>query len=331
MTSMMKAVVVEANGGPENLLLKDWPLPQAKENEVVIKNHISAVNFMDIYQREGTAPTSLPYIVGNESVGKVYQVGKGVTKYKEGDRVISVGSGSHCEYTLASQATNLVIKIPDGISDELAVTVGVAGITAWMLIRIAQVQKGDHVLVHAAAGGTGIILVQLLKYIGANVIGVVSTEEKAEILHEHGIDHVVVVKTKDDYKKVLDKVNDITHNRGCEVVLDSVGKDSWETSMAAVRNFGTFVIYGYSSGLPPSVNFVELCQKNIKYVAPSAYVLFQDQEEERRELWLDEFFTIIGKGHIRPHIHKKYTLEDVAQAHIDLASRKTSGKLLIQL
>ena len=259
--SHMKGVVVYQNGGPEVLEYKtDLPIPSCQENQVLVHNSFSAINYIDTYLRTGLYAAPKPEILGKEASGTVAAVGSGPNQFgfRPGDRVVWLGNGGYGEYTTV--AMEKTIKIPQGISDEDAVGGFMTGMTALSLVRESYpVQKRDWVLLHAAAGGVGLVMCQILRHMGAKVIGTAGGREKCELAKQNGADYMV------DYNmpgapNFVEEVKRLTNGVGVHVVFDSVGKDTWEGSMEAVRRKGSVVFYGNSSGpVPPfSVGYVSI-------------------------------------------------------------------------
>ncbi|KAI8147585.1 hypothetical protein BJV82DRAFT_642947 [Fennellomyces sp. T-0311] len=295
----MKAIVVEQTGGPEKLIYKDIPRPQAKKDSIVIKNH--AIGY----------------------AGEIMEVGSDVTDFKVGDRVVYLGNETYAEYTEAKVAS--VEKITNDVSYETAAAVGLQALTALTLVRESYpVKKGDHILVHAAAGGVGLLLCQLGRYLGATVIGTVSTAEKAALARENGADYVINYSNED----VVAKVMEITKGKGCHGIFDGVGKSTWETSLQCARRLGSMISFGNASGVVPPISISILAQKNLKLMRPQVYGYLATREESRK--WWGEVFDLLAKNVIKTTIYKTYDLNNAQQAHIDIQSRKTFGKLLLK-
>ncbi|KAI8143344.1 hypothetical protein BJV82DRAFT_612414 [Fennellomyces sp. T-0311] len=319
----MKAIVVEETGGVDKLIYKDIPIPKATEGTVVIKNHFTGVNYIDTYHRTGIYTLPLPFVVGRESAGEIAEVGPGVTDLKVGDRVVYTGGETYSEYTLGKAAA--VAKLTDDVSYETAAAIGIQALTAWTLVRESYpVQKGDYILVHAAAGGVGLLLCQLGRYLGAKVIGTVSTAEKAVLARENGADYVINYSEED----VVAKVNEITNGLGCHGVFDGVGKSTWDISLQCARRLGSVISFGNASGVVPPISISILAQKNLKIMRPTLFNYMATREEAKK--WWAEVFDLLAKGVIKTHIYKIYDLADAKQAHIDIESRKTTGKLLLK-
>ncbi|KAI9264130.1 hypothetical protein BDA99DRAFT_437862 [Phascolomyces articulosus] len=295
----MKAIVVEETGGVDKLIYKDIPLPEPKEGHVVIKNHFVGI------------------------AGEISAVGPGVENFKVGDRVVYIGGSTYSEYSEAKEAT--VEKITNDISYETAAAIGIQALTAWTLVRESYpVKKGDYILIHAAAGGVGLLLCQMCRYLGATVIGTVSSAEKATLARENGADYVINYTEED----VVAKVNEITNGLGCHGVLDGVGKSTWEISLQCARRLGSVISFGNASGVVPPISISILAQKNLKIMRPTLFNYMATREESQK--WWGEVFELLSKNVIKTHIYKIYELVDAQQAHIDIESRKTTGKLLLK-
>ncbi|OAD71859.1 hypothetical protein PHYBLDRAFT_146839 [Phycomyces blakesleeanus NRRL 1555(-)] len=319
----MNAVVVEKHGGPEVLQYKQVPIPKADQKNLVIRNHIIGVNYIDTYHRSGLYPLPTPLVVGKESAGEVVEVGPGVTNFKVGDRVVYLGGDTYAEYSKAEPIS--VVKLSDNVSYETAAASVLQGLTAWTMVRDGYpVKKGDYILVHAAAGGVGLLLCQMCKHLGAHVIGTVSSNEKAKIALENGAEFVI----NTNEENTVERVNEITGGLGCHAVLDGVGKATFSDSLEAVRRLGTVISFGNASGTVPPINIAILSKKNVKLMRPALYNYLGSREEVNK--WFGELWELLEAGHIKIHIHKIYDLKDAKQAHLDIESRKTTGKLLLK-
>jgi NADPH:quinone reductase len=326
----MKAVVVEETGGPEKLQYRtDYPTPAPEKDQILVKNEVIGINFIDTYFRKGLYPLpTKPAIIGQEASGTIAKVGPGENKlgFKDGDRVVWMKSGSYAEYTAVPAEKTM--KIPDGISNEDAVGGFLMGMTALSLVREAYpVQKGDWVMLHAAAGGVGLLMCQLLRSIGAKTIATAGGPEKCELAKKNGADHMI------DYKsaggpKWLDEVKRLTDGEGVAVVYDSIGKDTWEDSLEAARRKGKVVFYGNASGPVPPFPVAKLSVKNISVLRPTLMNYTFTREEF--EHYANELFKVVKSGELKIRIHDIYKLEDAAQAHRDLEARKTTGKCLLK-
>lgn len=322
----MKAVVCDKSGGPEVLrYTEDQPVPKVGDSEVLIKNKFGGINYIDTYFRTGLYPApSWPLVLGQEGVGTVAAIG-GSNPYglKEGDEVVWMKQGAYAEYT--SVPAEKVVKIPKGLSDETVLGSYLMGLTALSLIKESyEVKKGDTILVHAAAGGVGLLLGQLLKDVGATTIGTASTQEKIDQAKKHGYDHVI------NYKDIPDWVSEVKKlaPNGVDCVYDSVGKTTWEGSLEAVKRKGSVIYFGNASGPVPPLNIQLLARKNTKIMRATVMQYLVTREE--LEYYTGLLFKYLEKGTLKVNIHKVYDLKDLQQAHKDLEGRLTSGKLLIK-
>jgi NADPH2:quinone reductase len=253
----MKAIQVKKTGGPEALELVDIPVPQAKPNEAVVKVAAAGVNFIDAYHREGRYPVPLPFVIGQEGAGTVSSVGAEVKTVKEGDRVAWAGvMGSYAEYAVVP--AERLVKVPSGVTDREAAATMLQGMTAhYLAYTTFPLKRADTALVHAAAGGVGLLLVQMAHNIGVRVIGTVSTEEKAKLAREAGADEIIFY-TKDDFESETKR---LTENKGVDVVYDSVGKTTFVKGLNVLRPRGMMVLFGGSSGPAPALDPIVLTQK----------------------------------------------------------------------
>lgn len=320
-----RAIVINEIGGPEVLKLQSIPDPKAPgPGQILIKHTAIGVNFMDIYYRKGIykAP-KLPMVPGMEACGIVEAVGEGVT-IPIGSRVIyaTAQTGAYCERRLINEKH--VVGVPSFVSDEVAVGFFAKALTAhYLLFRTYMTRKTDTFLVHAAAGGVGQILSQYANHLGATVIGTVSSPEKASIARSNGCTHVIDY-TKQDF---VAEVKRITNDEGVNVVYDSVGKDTFAKSLQCLCNFGVMISYGQSSGTVPPFNILSLAAKGIFLTRPTL-MLYKGTKQEL-VLSAIEVFQLLQDRVLRPNIYKTYALEDVAQAHADLESRKTTGSIVL--
>jgi len=322
--SSMKAIVVEKTGGPDVLQYKDFPKPKVEAGKILVKNHAIGVNFIDTYHRTGIYPLPTPFIPGREGAGEVVEVGPNVTEFKVGDRVAYVDAGAYAEYT--SVATLSAGKIPDNLPYSDAAAALLQGLTAWTMVRDGYpVKKGDYILVHAAAGGVGLLLCQMVNLLGATVIGTVSSEEKAQLAKANGAHHVII-STKEN---IVARVNEITNGLGCHAVLDGVGAATFQTSLKSVRRLGTLISFGNASGVVPPISISVLGEKSIKLMRPKLFSYLETKEE--KDKWWSELMQLVADGKLNLQVHKKYKLEDAKTAHIDIESRKTTGKLLLEM
>jgi NADPH:quinone reductase len=320
----MKAIQVKRTGGPEVLDLVDLAVPEAKGNEAVVKIVASGVNFIDVYYREGRYKAVLPFVPGQEGAGEVTAVGPDVKQLKVGDRVAyTMVMGSYAEYAAVSE--DRLVKIPQGVNYQQAAAAMLQGMTAHYLLHgTYPLKKGETALVHAAAGGVGLLLVQMAKSIGARVIGTVSTEEKAKHARDAGADDIILY-TQSDFETETRK---LTNAHGVDVVYDSVGKTTFEKGLNVLRPRGYMVLFGGSSGAVPPFDLIQLSQKGSLYVTrPTlAHYIASREDLERRS---SDVFAMIAAGKLKLRIAHTYPLKDAAQAHRDLEARQTTGKLLL--
>ena len=320
----MKAIQVQKTGGPEALTLVDLPIPKPKANEAVVKIAAIGVNFIDVYFREGRYPAPLPFVDGQEAAGTVSEVGSEVTTVKPGDRVAYTGViGAYAEY--AAVPTDRLVHVPDKITDQQAAAAMLQGMTAHYLVNSTYpLKKGETALIHAAAGGVGLLLVQMAKNIGARAIGTVGSEEKAELAREAGADEVIVY-TQQDFEVETKR---LTENKGVHVVYDGVGKSTFEKGLNVLRPRGYMVLFGGASGAVPPFDPIALSQKGSLFLTRPSLIHYiaTRQELEQRS---NDVFNMILAGKLRLRIGHVYKLEEVQQAHRDLEGRKTTGKILL--
>ena len=320
---MNHAIRVHETGGPDKLMWEEVPLPQPKPGEALIRQKAVGLNYIDVYFRTGLykAP-SLPVTVGMEGAGVVEAVGDGVTSVAVGDRVAYAGAlGAYAEARCAP--ADKLVKIPDGISFEQAAAMMLQGMTAQFLVRQTYaVKAGDTILVHAAAGGVGLILVQWAKHLGATVIGVVSTPEKAALIKEHGADHALL--TTDD---IPAKVREITKGAMVPVVYDSVGKDTFITSLDCLRPRGLMVSFGNASG-PVTTDLGILAAKGSLYVTRPTLNTYTAKRDDLVAT-ANDLFEVVKSGAVKIRVNQTYPLKDAAKAHIALESRATTGSTVL--
>jgi NADPH2:quinone reductase len=320
----MKAIQVQKTGGPEVLTLVDLPAPKPKANEAVVKIAAIGVNFIDVYFREGRYPAALPFIDGQEAAGTVTDVGSEVKTVKPGDRVAYTGViGSYAEY--AAVPADRLLHVPDKITDEQAAAAMLQGMTAHYLVNSTYpLKKGETALIHAAAGGVGLLLVQMARNIGARSIGTVGTEEKAKLAREAGADEVILY-TQKDFEVETKR---LTENKGVHVVYDGVGKSTFEKGLNVLRPRGYMVLFGGASGAVPPFDPIALSQKGSLFLTRPSLVHYIATRQELEQRSSDVFNMIIA-GKLKLRIGHVYKLEEVQQAHRDLEGRKTTGKILL--
>jgi NADPH:quinone reductase len=320
----MKAIQIQKTGGPEALTLVDLPVPKPKANEAVVKIAAIGVNFIDVYFREGRYPSALPFVDGQEAAGTVTEVGSEVKTVKPGDRVAYTGViGAYAEY--AAVPADRLVHVPDKITDQQAAAAMLQGMTAHYLVNSTYpLKKGETALIHAAAGGVGLLLVQMARSIGARAIGTVGTEDKAKLAREAGAEEVIVY-TQQDFEV---ETNRLTENKGVHVVYDGVGKSTFEKGLNVLRPRGYMVLFGGASGAVPPFDPIALSQKGSLFLTrPSLihYIATRNELEQRSS----DIFNMIIAGKLKLRIGHVYKLEEVQQAHRDLEGRKTTGKILL--
>ncbi len=320
----MQAIQISKTGGPEVLELVDLPRPEPKSGEVLVKIEAAGVNFIDTYLREGRYPAPLPFIPGQEAAGIVAAVGEGVEGFHIGDRVAWAGTrGAYAQFACVP-ATGL-LKVPEGIGADDAAAVMLQGITAhYLAYDTYAIKPGDTVLIHAGAGGVGLLLTQIAKMLGARVITTVSTEPKAELSRGAGADHVILY-TQQNF---ADEVKRITDGDLLPVVYDSVGQTTFEDSLKCLRPRGLMALFGASSGAVPPFDLIRLSTMGSLYVTRPTmkdYILTRAELERRAA----DLFNWIARGKLNVRIGHRYPLAEASQAHRDLEGRKTTGKVLL--
>lgn len=321
---MARVARIERTGGPEVIEWVNIDLPAPGPGEVRMRNKAVGLNFIDTYHRSGLYPVELPAGLGVEAAGVVEAVGEGVTGFKPGDRVATFGPARGAYATERNIAAQSLFKLPGDISDEDAAALLLKGCTVEMLVeRCAKVQAGWAVLVHAAAGGVGSILVPWLKAAGATVIGTVSTKEKAEQAQAAGADHVLL--TDED---IAARTRELTGGAGVRVAFDGVGRATWDASLDATGRRGLIVSYGNASGPVTGTNLGILASKGSLFVTrPTLFDYYVTPEE--REAGVARLWDMIRSGRVKAVIGQRYPLDEAAQAHRDLEARKTSGSTLL--
>lgn len=318
----MRAVCVNRFGGPEVFTLTEVDSPTPAATQVLVQVTVAGLNYLDVYQRTGVTPVATPYLAGVEGVGLIVEVGSEVTDLVDGQRVgwLAGGQGSFADYTVVEVAK--AVPIHDEVNDELAAAVLMQGVTAhYLATDTYPIRPGDPVLVHAAAGGVGQLLVQVVKLCGGIVIGTVSTEAKAEAARAAGADHVI------SYDNFADQVRDLT-GHGVAVVYDGVGATTFEGSLAALRTRGTLVVYGTASGPTPPLEIPRLNSGGSLYVTrPSVAHYTATTDELRRRT--NDIFGWMAKRDLTVNIGGRYPITQVSDAFAALEARRTTGKLLL--
>ena len=322
---MPKAIRIQKTGGPDVLRWEDAEVGDPAEGQARVRHTAVGVNFIDTYYRSGLYPLSLPSGLGSEAAGVVEAVGPGVIVVRPGNRVAYAGGppGSYAESRL--MPANILVPIPDGVTDQTAAAVMLKGMTSQYLIRRTYpVKAGETVLFHAAAGGVGLIACQWLKALGATVIGTVGSQEKAEVARAHGCDHVIV-STREDIAK---RVREITGGVGVPVVYDSVGKDTFLSSLDCLRPLGLMVSFGNSSGKVTPFDIGILSQKGSLYLTRPTLATYTATRADL-ETTAKEVFEVIREGKVKVEVRHVYPLAQAEQVHRDLEGRKTIGSIVM--
>ncbi len=320
----MRAIQIQKTGGVEVLEWVQLPVPEPGVGQVLVRVRASGVNFIDTYFREGRYPSPLPLVLGQEAAGEVEKVGEDVTGFAIGDRVAWTGTrGTYAEHAVAPARD--LLKVPEGLSFELATAVLTQGLTAHYLSHATYpIQRGDSVLIHAGAGGTGLLLTQMAKRLGARVLTTVSTEEKAALSREAGADRVILYTEA----SFAEAVREDTGGKGLPVVFDSVGKTTFEDSLKCLRPRGLLALFGGASGAVPPLDLIRLSTMGSLYVTRPTlkdYVATREELEWRAA----EVFGWVASGELKVRIGHRYRLEEAAEAQRALAGRRTTGKVLL--
>jgi len=321
---MVHAIRVHQAGGPEVLQWEKVDVGKPATGQVRVRQTAVGLNYIDVYHRTGLYPQPLPFTPGTEAAGEIEAVGEGVTGLTAGDRVAYAGPiGSYAEARLID--ADRLVKLPDYVSDELAAAMMLQGMTARMLLRaVYEVKPGDTILVHAAAGGVGLILCQWANALGATVIGTVSTDEKAAMASAHGCHHPIVY-TRQDFVTEVDR---ITNGAKLPVIYDSVGKDTFLKSLDCLRARGLMVSYGNASGPPDPIAPALLAQKGSLFLTrPTLFSYIATREELEQSA--SELFDMVRSGKVKIEIGQRFALRDAAEAHRQLEARKTTGSTVL--
>jgi NADPH:quinone reductase len=311
-------------GGPEVMVWEHEDFPPLTGSMVLIRHTAIGLNYIDVYHRSGLYPLPLPTRLGVEAAGVVTGVGPDVRRFKEGDRVAYAGGiGAYAEASIMPEGR--LVALPDEITEEVAAASLLKGLTACYLLRRTYPVTDKHtVLVHAAAGGVGLILCQWANYLGATVIGTVGSADKAELARANGAHHTILYREED----VVARVKEITNGRGVNVSYDSVGKDTFEISLDSLAPLGMFVSYGNSSGNAPAVAPHELQNRGSLFFTRPSLAHYTATTEDLAALAKD-FFSVLATGKVAIHINQRYALADLVDAHRDLEARKTTGSTVI--
>ncbi|MGA3310157.1 MAG: quinone oxidoreductase [Xanthobacteraceae bacterium] len=323
---MVAAVRVHKFGGPEVLTYEDITVPAPGAGQIRVKQHACGVNYIDVYFRMGMYPPpgGLPFVVGNEGAGEVVEVGAGVTEFKRGDRVAYVvGLGCYAEERVVP--ADRAVKLPGNISYEQAAAMMLKGMTVeYLLRRTFKVEKGMNVLIHAAAGGVGLIFCQWANHLGANVIGTVGSKDKAALARANGCHHTILYREED----FVARVKEITGGKLCEVVYDSIGKTTFPASLDCIRPLGMFVSFGSTSGPIEAFNINLLQVKGSLFATRPTLNTYAAKREDLLAI-ANDLFAVVGSGAVKIPVSRTYALRDAVKAHRDLESRATTGSSIL--
>jgi NADPH2:quinone reductase len=324
---MPYAVRLHRPGGPEVLVWERVEVAKPGKGEILIRHRAVGLNYIDVYHRNGTYPVQTPAVLGLEAAGVVEELGPEVTGLHVGDRVAYASPPLGAYSELRVMPSDRVVKLPDNISDQQAAAMMMKGLTAqYLLRRTYKVAPGDTILVHAAAGGVGLILCQWAKHLGATIIGTVGNDEKAALARANGCTHTIVY-TKEDF---LARVLEITSGKKLPVVYDSIGKDTFQKSLDCLRPFGLMVLFGQSSGPVPPFDLGVLAAKGSLFITRPTMMTYTARREDLLAS-ARELFEAVGSGVVKLRINQTYALKDAAQAHCDLEARQTSGSTVFTL
>ncbi len=322
----VKAIRFYETGGPEVLRLEEIELGAPAAGEVQVRHAAIGLNYIDVYVRSGLYPLpGLPSGIGLEGAGVVEAIGEGVGDFAVGDRVAYAGGvgGAYCE--ARNMAADRLVRVPDGIDDRTAAAMMLQGMTAQYLLRSTyRVRAGETILIHAAAGGVGLIVCQWARHLGATVIGTVGSDEKAALARAHGCDHAIVY-TRENF---AERVREITAGKGLPVVYDSVGKDTFDDSLKCLQPMGMMVSFGNASGPVAPVDLLALSQMGSLFVTRPTMVHYLAAREDLLAA-AAELFDVVGSGAVKIAVNQTYALADAAQAHQDLVARKTTGSTIL--
>ncbi|MCX7176796.1 MAG: quinone oxidoreductase [Proteobacteria bacterium] len=322
---MTYAIRFHQTGGPEVLRWEEVALPDLKPNEARVKHHAVGLNFIDIYHRTGVYALPMPSGIGLEGSGVVEAVGGAVTELAVGDRVAYAGGPLGAYAEVRNIPADRLVKLPDAINFKDAASMMLKGMTAqYLLRRTYRVQPGDTILIHAAAGGVGLIVCQWAKALGATVIGTVGDDAKAELARAHGCDHAIVY-TRENFTQ---RVKEITGGAGVPVVYDSIGKDTFMASLDCLQPLGMMVSFGSASGQVPPFDINQLAPKGSLYVTRPTIGTYTAKRADLLQS-AGELFAVVSSGKVKIEVNQTYALKDATQAHIDLAGRKTTGSTVL--
>ena len=322
---MSHAIRIHQTGGPEVLRWEEVAVAAPGAGEATVRHHAIGLNFIDIYHRTGLYPLPLPSGIGLEGAGVVEAVGEGVSEVKVGDRVAYAGGPIGAYAEVRNIPAQRLLKLPESIGFNTAAAMMLQGLTAAYLLRKTyRVQSGDAVLIHAAAGGVGLIACQWAKALGATVIGTVGSAAKGELAKAHGCDHIINYSTEN----FTQRVRDITGGEGVPVVYDGVGKDTFMGSLDCLRPLGLMVSYGNASGPVPPLDLILLSQKGSLFITRPTIMSYTAKRSDLEALGA-ELFEVVGSGKVRIEINQTYPLAEAAQAHRDLEARLTTGSTIL--
>ena len=324
---MTKLIEISEIGGPEVLKLVERDVVKPAAGQITVQQTAIGINFIDVYFRTGLYPApQMPFTPGMEGAGQVIEVGEGVTNFNVGDRIAYAAGPVGAYAEIRNIEASKVVKVPDGISDETAAAMMLKGMTARYLLRATfKVQPGHTILFHAAAGGVGLIAGQWAKSLGATVIGTAGSPEKIELAKANGYDHVINYNTEN----FVDRVLEITDGAKCDVVYDSVGKDTFPESLDCLKQLGMWASFGQSSGALPDINLGILAQKGSLFATRPTLFNYISTPEDLAET-ANDLFDVVASGKVNIAINQTYPLADAAQAHTDLEGRKTVGCSLLK-
>ncbi|TRZ58004.1 MAG: quinone oxidoreductase [Rhodocyclaceae bacterium] len=322
---MTHAIQFHQTGGPEVLRWEEIALADLKPNEARVRHHAVGLNFIDIYHRIGMYPLPMPSGIGLEGAGVVEAVGSAVSEVAAGDRVAYAGGPLGAYAEVRNIPADRLVKLPEAIDFNRAASMMLKGMTAqYLLRRTYRVQPGDAILIHAAAGGVGLIVCQWAKALGATVIGTVGDDAKAALARAHGCDHAIVY-TRENF---TERVKEITGGEGVPVVYDSIGKDTFMASLDCLRPFGMMVSFGSASGKVPPFDINQLAPKGSLFVTRPTIGTYTAKRSDLLQT-VEELYSMVSAGKVKIEVNQTYALKDAVQAHIDLAGRKTTGSTVL--
>ena len=323
---MPKAIVVDKPGPPSVMKWRDVDIARPGKNMVTVRTQSIGVNYIDIYQRSGLYPMQTPFTPGGEMCGEIEAVGSGVSGFRIGDRVATGTAGSGCYAEAVNIDAGKLVKVPRDIPSDIAASMMLQGMTVRYLIRsIYKVSAKDTILVHAAAGGVGLILCQWAKHLGATVIGTVGSPAKARLAKANGCDYPIIY-TRENF---VNRVRKITKGEMLPVVYDSIGKATWPASLDCLRPHGLFVSFGNASGPIPPMDPSILAQKGSLLMTRPTLFHFASTPEETKRM-ANDVIKVIKSGAVKIQVNHKYSLREAARAHRDLAGRKTMGSIVLE-